>query len=310
MLMKASLNRAVVLSVLMTTMLLAGCRNAGFRDPIAKFQSAASVVIASTRLYVTELNKVERDHYITSQLGQRAQIRLPEIEKVQVFSQEGLKARLDAMDQLSAYGSLLSKLANSDAPERVVAEAQDLGEALKGLSKTVSGLTHTDDAAFKSAVGPVTTIVGEILRLIVEKKIKDALVKAIQDGEAPVNKLLSVMRSDIIGAYERKRSALSDMRVALVDEYNREMAKGAAADAEKLRLFAERIGAHEDRWEHFASANPGEGLDAMAKAHTALVKYAKSGQKVTDLASLVEAMEAFAARAANVGRAVHALVGS
>jgi hypothetical protein len=55
-------------------MLITGCRNAGFRDPIAKFQSAASVVIASTRLYVTELNKVERDHYIASQLSEKADV--------------------------------------------------------------------------------------------------------------------------------------------------------------------------------------------------------------------------------------------
>ena len=54
-------------------------------------------------------------------------------------------------------------------------------------------------------------------------------------------------------------------------------------------------------------ANPEEGLDAMAKAHSALVTYAKSGQKVNDLASLVEAMEAFATRAANIGRAIQDL---
>jgi hypothetical protein len=307
MFVKSSRNKAISIGFLIAAMLITGCRNAGFRDPIAKFQSAASVVIASTRLYVTELNKVERDHYIAGQLSEKGQISLLELEKVQVFSPEGLQARLDAMDQLAAYGSLLAKLANSNAPERVTAEAQGLGEALTGLSSTVSGLTHSEDADFKSAVGPVATIVGEILGLIVEKKIKDALEKAVKQGEAPVNKLLVAIRGDMTRAYQRRQSALSLLRKTLVTEYNLEALKGAASDPEKLRLLAERVKAHEDRWENFVKANPEEGLDAMAKAHSALVTYAKSGQKVNDLSSLVEAMEAFATRAANIGRAIQAL---
>lgn len=299
-----------VVMVLGVATILAGCRTAGYRDPISKFQSAASVVIASTRLYTTELNKVERDHYIAGKLSEKAAIRLNELEEAQVFSQEGLKARLDAMDQLASYGNLLSKLANSDAPSRVSAEVQSLGDAIKRLSTTVSDLANADDAAFKSAVGPVSIIVGEILSLIAQNKIREAMDKAIKDGEAPINKLLSVIRNDISIAYERKRSLFSDMRVTLVREYENERAQGPASQPEKLRLYADRIRAHEDRWEAFASADPGEGLDAMANAHIALVNYAKSSQKANDLASLVEAMEAFAARAMNIGRAVQALRGN
>jgi outer membrane murein-binding lipoprotein Lpp len=300
----------IVATVLGIATILSGCRTGGYRDPISKFQSAASVVIASTRLYATELNKVERDHYIAGKLSQKAEIKLNELEGAQVFSQEGLKARLDAMDQLASYGSLLSKLANSDAPSRISAEIQSLGDAIKRLSTTVNDLANTDDAAFRSAVGPVSVIVGEILSLITQNKIREALDKAIKDGEVPINKLLSVIRNDISIAYERKRNSLSDTRVSLVREYENERAKGPTSEPEKLRLYADRIRAHEDRWEAFASADPGEGLDAMAKAHTALVNFAKSSQKVNDLASLVEAMEAFAARAMNIGRAIQALRGN
>jgi len=209
--------------------------------------------------------------------------------------------------QLASYGDLLSKLANSDAPERAKAGAVGLGEALKNLTNTVDGLTGADDAAFKGAVGPVSRIIGEVIKFVLEQKIKDALNKAINEGEEPINNLIRVIRSDISNAYERKRSSMSDMRVLFVDEYNREMQKGAAADAEKLKLFADRIREHEDRWEIFASANPADGLDAMAQAHSALVKYAKSGQKITDLESLVSAMEDFAARAKVIGQAIQEL---
>jgi len=301
------MNKMLALSLLLATILSVGCGPSGFREPITKFQTSSAVVIASTRLYVTELNQVERDHYVNSQLSKRAQIKLDELEAVQVFSHDGLKARLDALAQLASYGDLLSKLANSDAPERAKSEAKNLGDSLKNLSTTVSGLSGANDTAFKAAVGPVSAIVGEVINFVLQQKIKEALNKAINEGESPINNLIAVIRNDIAVAYERKRNSLSDMRVILVDEYNAEMLKGASADSEKLRVFAERIREHENRWEVFASANPEEGLDAMAKAHSALVTYAKSGQKATNLASLVSAMEDFAARAKIIGQAVQEL---
>src|SRR6185369_5317075 len=98
--------------------------------------------------------------------SQRGPIKLDELEAVQVFSKEGLQARLDALDQLGAYGELLLKLVNSDAPEKVKAEATNLGEAIKSLSNTVSGFSGADDANFKAAVGPVANIVRQIVNLI------------------------------------------------------------------------------------------------------------------------------------------------
>ena len=61
------------------------------------------------------------------------QVELTKLEAVQVLSQEGLKARLDALDQLARYGGLLSRLAKSDAPERIKAETEALGASLKAL---------------------------------------------------------------------------------------------------------------------------------------------------------------------------------
>lgn len=305
--MRVSRRRRTVAMALAVALLFAGCGPSGYRGPITKFQSATAVVITSARLYISELNKVERDKYILEQRNRRAPIKLIELEKTQIFSEEGLNARLEALNELAAYGDLLSRLGNSDAPARVKASAVDLSSAIKNLSQTVSGLAGADDAGFRAAVGPVTAVVGEILDLIIQEKIKAALDKAIQNGEQPINQLLTVIGSDITIAYQRRRNAFSALRAALVDEYNRETQKEEKADAERLRLLADRIRAHEDVWEVFAQSNPKAGLDAMAMAHSALVTYAKSAHKTTDLASLVEAMEAFAARAMVVGQAVQEL---
>jgi len=309
--MNPSRLRSASIMLVLVALLTTGCsRRAALREPVTKFQAASTIVIASARTYTTELNKVERDNYIRRQLGAREQIKLSEVESRQVFSREGLRARLHALDQLANYGDLLWKLANSDAPARVQAASNQLGTALGGLDKTVRGLTSEDDASFKSAFGPVFQIISQVLSDIAERQIERALERAVEDGEAPINRLIAVIRSDIGLAYERRRSALSAERTLLVDEYNREQQKGASADSERLRLFADRISFHEDRWEVFATANPQDGLDAMAKAHSALVKYARSRQRRADLVTLVEAMEAFAVRAATVGQAVKALQGS
>src|SRR5262249_36187484 len=287
--------------------LASACGPKGYIEPITKFQDASSVVIASTRTYLTELNKTERDNYILGQAGKKEQIRLDRIEEVQVFGGDRLKVRLDALGLLAGYGNLLSKLANNDAPERIKGEATDLGNALKNLVQTTNGLTGNDDKQFKAAIGPVATIVGEVLSFALEQKIKRALDKAIQEGEAPVNSLLAALRIDVEVAYQRKRSFLSGQRTSLVDQYNQEFQKGTKADADKLRAYADQIRTNEDRWEVFASANPTESLDAMAKAHTALVKYAQSSNKISSLAALVEAMEAFSARAQRIGQAIQTL---
>jgi hypothetical protein len=289
------------------SLLSSGCGPSGFVEPIGKFQSAANVVIASTKLYVTELNKVERDNYIVKQLSARKRIEPQDLEDVQVFTQDGLKARLDALDQLGKYGDLLSKLAKSDVPEKVRAEADDLGGAIIKLDNTVQGLNKAQDSDFKAAVKPVTSIIGEILKSVVDRKIETALNKAVAKGEQPINELIRVIRIDVDNAYERRRVALSAVKFAAIEEYNTEMARAGGPDVDRLRFLAERIRENEDRWETFATSNPGEGLDAMAKAHTALVEYAKSAHKVKDLASLVSAMEAFATKAVSIGKSVQAL---
>lgn len=293
--------------VLAAVVFFAACGPRGYEAPITKFHDASATVIESARVYFSELNKVERDSYILAQASSRAPIDPRRISRVQVFSQEGLQARLEALDVLEAYGALLLQLAKSNSPEKIRGETTDLKGSLEALSGTVSGLTHQDDRAFRNAVGPVLTIVGEVLDLVIQHKIQEALDSAIEGGEAPINDLVKLLRRDINLAYQRKRTALSAIRLALVDDYNRETQKGPKADPDKLRTYAERIRAQEDRWETFNNSNPGEGLDAMAKAHSALVEFAESDKKKSSFQDLVAAMEDFAARAKRVGEAVQAL---
>jgi hypothetical protein len=284
--------------------MLAGCADtAAYRAPVSTFQDASSVTVHSARIYLTQLNKIERDAYMRRQAANNQHIRLDEIEKTQSFSPEEIAVRLAALDGLSRYGELLGYLANSEAPERITASASDLADSLQKLSNNVSLLAKrpTNDR-FVNSAGPAVKIVGEVARIAGEKKIQAALDHAILSGEAPIRDLIHAIRDDITIAYERKRNALSAQRVDYVDAY--EDTLGAKADFDQRRQRADELIAYLDVWESFPLTNPNEGLNAMADAYSALVAYARSPKTPTDLSSLADQIELFAARANRVGMAI------
>lgn len=291
---------------LMLLVLLNGCSStAGYKKPISDFQNASSVVTDSARVYVIQLNKTQRDAYIDRQVSEAQQIKLLEIEQLQVFSPEEIETRLSALNELSKYGELLGQLANSDAPEKITANAGDLAKSLENLSENINKLGATGNANFKNAFGPAAVIIGEVARFVVEKKIQEALDKAIVGGEEPIKTLIQVIRDDLILAYELKRNAISESRLIYVDGYEIERQKGR--DVISLRKHGNEIKSALDTWEALPTSNPSDGLNAMATAHSALVDYARSEKTPEDLVAFAAQMETFVARAKRVGSAVRQL---
>ncbi len=302
-------NRVSFLVVFVLAFDFAGCaKPSAYKSPVGKFRDAASVVIQSTKVYLLELNKVERDQYIYGQAGKPGQIQLNHIEEVQVFSKEGIAARLNALDQLADYTELLYELTNSSAPETVKTRASDLQTTLTNLSDQIKNLTGENDKVFKSTAGKILPGIGDVLQAFVEQSLENALKKAIKKGEGPVNELIEAIESDAAAAYQRKRTAYSGARVILIDQYNREFEKADGADPAKLKAYADAISVGEDRWEAFLSAQPNDGLEAMKKANTALVKFAKTPKpNINDFASFAEAMDSFANTASRVGKLIQEL---
>jgi hypothetical protein len=299
--------RAVAALLLLVTVI--GCRGpSAYKAPVTKFRDSSSVVIESTKAYLLTLNKTERDHYIYHQASVPAQIQLLKINEVQGFDPQEIGARIRALDQLADYTDLLYSLATSDAPETAKARAKDLGAALTGLSDEIGKLTGAKNDGLKAAATRAFPVIGDILQAVVERTIEQALQKAIVAGDAPVNALIAAIKTDAQLAYERKRVALSDMRRAAVDVYNEAFQKGT--DAAKLKASADLVAETEDRWETFQTARPIDGLDAMQRANTAMVKFAKTPKPtIGDFGSFVDAMEAFASTARRVGEAVRTLEG-
>ena len=291
---------------LMLLVLLNGCSStAGYKKPISDFQNASLVVTESARVYVTQLNKTQRDAYVDRQASEAKQIKLSEIEELQAFSPEAIETRLGALNELSKYGDLLGQLANSDAPEKITSNAEDLAKSLEKLEGNINNLGGSGNTNFKGAFSPAALLIGEVARFAVEKKIQEALDKAILGGEKPIKNLIRVIRDDIVMAYQLKRNAVSNSRVIYVDGYETERLKGR--DVVSLRKRGDEIKSVLDVWEALPTSNPSEGLDAMATGHSALVDYAKSPKKTEDLAAFAAQMETFVARAKRVGNAVRQL---
>jgi hypothetical protein len=289
--------------------LLAGCKGpSAYKAPVTSFRDSSSVVIESSKKYLSALNKTERDHYINLQAAEPAPIQLIKIDEAQVFNPEEIGARIRALDQLADYTDLLYQLATSDAPATSKARAQDLGDVLTKLSGEVASLAGSKNDAFKSAATGAFSLIGEVLQAVVNAKLEDALKKAIASGDQPVNNLINAIETDARIAYQRKRTSLSSLRRIAVDAYNKELENGARADRAKLRDYAGLISETEDRWEAFQTARPVDGLEALRQANSAMVKFAKTPKPtVSDFASFVDAMEAFAATAKRVGQAVQQL---
>ena len=304
-------NRRLLLSSLLLICLASnGCRHASdYKAPVGKFRDASGTVIEAAKVYLTELNKTERDNYIYQQASKMAEINLNEIENVEVFSKDAIAARLNALDQLANYADLLNQLANSDTPDKIKAKATDLKTSLDNLSGQVAGLTGVKNDNFKTVTGRVLPVIGEVLQAFADRKIEEGLKKAITNGAGPVNKLIQAIEVDMNVAFERKKSMASAELKEARTRYERERTS-ANPDPAKLRANAEGIAKEEDRWEAFLAANPTEGLEAMQTANDALFKFAqKSKPSVTDFSSFVDAVESFAATANRIGQTIQELRG-
>ncbi len=299
-------SKKLVLATLIATLALLsglGCaKPSAYKAPVIKFRNASVVVIELTKTYLTELNKVERDQYIYTHASVPQQIKLNELEREQVFSRDAIATRLQALDQLSRYTELLYRLATSDSPDSLKSDASDLEASVTQLSTQIAGLTGADDSRFQSAAGKALPIIGDVLKAFAEQSAQTALKKAIAAGADPVNQLLDAIEADATLAYERRRTTYSGARVIVIDQYNREFQRGARADPEKLKAFADAISSQEDRWEAFLTARPTAGLEAMKNANSALVDFAKKPKpSIHDVTTLSDAMDSFATTAAHLG---------
>jgi hypothetical protein len=166
------LNLAAAIFALAAT----GCATRDFSKPVSEFTGAMGQANGIIGGYFRGMNAFERDLYLR-QVALDPRIDLASVDAagrptglLPRFSAESVKARLDAVRLLSAYGERLAALAGSDAPARFQAGSKVLGENLTSLSQTFHGLAGSGDRTAGQYVGPISTIVGTIGEMVLERR--------------------------------------------------------------------------------------------------------------------------------------------
>lgn len=276
---------------------------ATFIDPVTNFQKASTIVITSARTEYTGANTVERNAVIDAYAAKRARILDRENlgDSSIIIRSDDLQARLTALEALTKHGELLLALAGSDAAAEAKKSTIQLGDSLIRLNKA---LDDTPNGDFKIRVTAYSGAAAEIVDAVVQQKISLALQKAIIASDSAVSALIAQMRTDMFLLYERRRSILGDKRKQEVDRFNAEVT-AQNPSPERIDKAATSLKSATSAYADLPLLlGAGEGLDSMADAHQHLVAYAKSARSPQDFASMVNAVDAFTARASAIAGAV------
>jgi hypothetical protein len=314
---------ALSLSILATS---TGCDNSALKERIADFQESVGLVNSSVGLYFTEMNQFERDLYLqdvllhpTMKVSSRGTngtpTKPPTFGLFGPFSEDSIRARMDAITLLGRYGKRMAELAGSDAPERFNSAAQELGTNLAGLQNTFWSLANAGDPTARNFATPIGSIVGAIGKMILEEKRDKKLRIAINQAAPAVRTVINLLEADLSTVIVPQRlsgNALALQR--LVVFYNCAVASASMGQglcsapppslspAERRDLL-NKISDATRRYELFKTSNPAEAMGSMRDAHEALVQYAEN-RNPQNLAALVVALDSLRASAKQVSDAV------
>jgi hypothetical protein len=285
-----------------------GCGNDDYTKPIKQFQDASAVVIASARQTYQQMNQVEENAEQDRQVFEKEPVDEKKIKAKDIITQDEIHVRLRTLDQLSRYTSALADLAALKAPAGVTKQFQDVNSAFTSLAKDAEKLGGTstifDNAKFSGIMSAATIAVGTIVRAIEEHKARREIEQQIRDHDGDINALIKLLGDELDVAYQRRKQADSEERVFLTNNLKTE---GDPA----LRLFlGERLKNWRNRQTALADANPQPSVDAMQKAHKALVAYVTSDKSPKNLSELYAAAQDFFSRVQPLAEATAALLKS
>jgi hypothetical protein len=289
--------------VALTTILVSissGCAVNRYQAPVSTFRDKTHQTIGVLSDFYSSRNSYEIDAYLqtvaadsklevleTDSRGNPTPLGRP------VFSPASIKARMDALNLIGIYAGRLYDLANTNAPSGFQSAATTLGDNLGNLDKTFQKLQGTSDPTANKYVGPISSIIGTIGKLYLERA-RDQLIKtAVAEGAPQVDAILSQLRDDMDNVFSKEVvSGAKEKLATLVNVYNLDRGK-LSFEQRRARLTEIKAAAAE------ASASVGSApanlVSSMMDAHKALVSAANSSDKdkPASLAAFNAALEAW-----------------
>ncbi len=306
-----AMSRTFVCVVLLSGLSASGCATAQWAKPIGDFKESVDASVAVIGAYYEDLNAYERALYLeNAYLNPKEEILWtdatgkPTPLAGRVFSADSIKARLDALRLVSTYARRLADLAGSDAPTRFASNADVLGASLSGLATRFGELPSGDSSA-KAYIGPVSTLVGVIGRIVLERRRDAAISLAISEGDKPVTDILNQFEKDLAAVVEPLRATGEKLVLAeLVNDYN---ISRATLPADERRRKIDRIAGAADNYFKAIASNPASLIAGLRDAHRAMVTYAASPRQPADLGEFAAALEVFANRVEAAATGVRAI---
>jgi hypothetical protein len=288
-----------------------GCATGQWAKPIGDFQASVDEGVAVIGAYYEDLNAFERRMYLENvYLDPKEEVLFTDASGKptplagRVFSAASIGARLDALRLVSVYGRRLAALAGSDAPTRFASNADVLGATLTGLSKTFEGLTGSDSSA-KAYIGPVSSLIGVIGQVVLERRRDAAITLAIEQGDKPVTAILDQVEKDLGAVVDPLRATGEKLLLAeLVNDYN---VNRTTLSRDERRRRLDRIATASETYLMTVASNPAGLVAGLRDAHRAMVAYASSPRKPADLGEFAAALEVFANRVEAAAASVRAI---
>lgn len=298
------------------------CDNSEFRKQIGEFQSAMNDSRAAVESYYLEMNEFEKDLYMLRlevNPARQASVAFPfengtnrrlivDDRVLYVngpFPPDSIQARLDALKLIGLYGNRLAELAGTDSPATFQSNMSALGVNIVTLGGTFNRLamSGTDQTAAQY-VGPISSLVGIVGRLFLERRRDQELVHAIREATPKITAITTQMKQDFENILiPQQRSGQKGTISVLVGFYNDERVKPSVSHKDRQAILAKITGVIRN-YELFTASNPRDMVQSMEDANQALLAYANSGRKKNDFLQVVARIGEFRDHAREVVQVV------
>ena len=296
---------------LLAILAFSGCATNRYETPVANFQAQTQQSISVLSDFYSSRNSYEIDIYLQGVAADPTKTVATNDTPLgaPVFSPASIQARLDALTLVGVFATRLSDLANTQAPATFQTAATALGKNLSSLNTTFQSLAPSD--SFKTAnnyVGPITSLIGAIGQMYLERKRDEMITNAISQGAQPVNTILSQLRDDMQLFTAQIATGAPEKLAELIQVYNNEDRSKLSFDERSAQLAQIKAAAAE------ASASVGSApsglVTLMINAFNELVQAASKSTKgkPASLAALNASLQAWANELSSLSSQIKLLV--
>ena len=307
------------------------------RQPVEDFRAATNLVTTSTEAGYLIVNRRVIDRFLkkkqctdidaadncrTKSSNPNARLMTPsDVRAARIFSDEAMKARLEAFQTLNKYVTLLAAIANTDKAEKVAKSANELKSSIDALAEKIAdmakpsggnsgeghaGITN-NSANFVNAVQLFSTAIGMVLTAIAEHKQDKALQEAIKNGTGPTQELMAAIESDLDTFWASTVTELNKEREGVFEAFNDELTEAAStgkrADTARLAALRRSVMDVLEKQSTLEASNPKNAIQAMGRAHKALVDAANEPVE-KNFAAALGTVEAYVRAATRLGAAI------